>query len=162
MMNLTKYLCPILLVITCSLIPKTICGQKEDIWSGQYILVSPEVETADTLIITPIATADRENITNKYDKDLPLWELSSTALERDDATTGRQFLLNEEENEYDQFGWKEMAQNGEITCLDAGHFFICQTNTNNEIRIEEESFFTETGIFGIRRHQGLFELKKLD
>ena len=97
------------------------------------------------------------------ESDLSRWKLTSKTDNYGDEVIARRFLFDteDEENEYEEFGWTELYLKEEMKCLDAGHFFICQTKPNSTVKIEDESFFTKTGIFGIRLHYGLFELEKI-
>lgn len=139
-------------------------SQEVDIWSGNYVVRSSESVPMDTMRIQKTSDINKEDVASRYESDLSRWEISSKSDSYEDKVLVRRFLfdLEDDENEYEEFGWTELHLNKEMNCLDAGHFFICRTKPNSEIAIGDEFFFTETGLFGIRLHYGLFELEKLD
>ena len=147
----------------------TSCAQKNskaDIWSGTYVLRSSNGNSGataiDTLVIEQADKAD-DKIPVKYKSDLSRWTLTAKKDTKDKVTI-RRFLfdLENEENEYDQFGWTDLHVKGKMNCIDGGHFFICQTEPNTTVKFnKEESFFTKTGILAIWLHHGLFELEKI-
>jgi hypothetical protein len=71
------------------------------------------------------------------------------------------FDPEDEEDDYEEFGWTELHREGKMNCIDGGHFFICQTQPNTTVKLGEELFFSRTGIFGIMLHRGLFELERI-
>ena len=148
------------------------CAQKkqtDDIWSGTYIVKSKikdsvNYETVDTLVIKKTASANPEDLAARYESDLLRWTIVSKTDSRGKHKVVRRFLfdLAEDENEYEEFGWTELHQAGKMDCLDGGHFFICKTEPKTTVQFgKEESFFTETGIFGVWLHYGLVELEKI-
>lgn len=139
-------------------------AQKEDIWSDYYKLSSSKSTTIDTLKITKTKDANKNKVASKYETDLERWHISSKNDNHDNKIEARRFLYDKqtEENEYEQFGWTDLYENEEMKCLDAGHIFICKTTPNSEVIIDNESFFTKTGIFGIRIHYGLFMLERIE
>jgi len=139
-------------------------AQEIDIWSGTYIFHYPDSEAVDSIKIEKINDLHIDDVAARYESDLSRWEISSKSDNYEDKVIVRRFLcdIENDENEYEEFGWTALHLKGEMNCLDAGHFFICSTTPNSTIMIGEESFFTKTGIFGIRLHYGLFELEKVD
>lgn len=142
-------------------------GQKnEDLWSGKYELIitqNGKTQVADTIIIKKIDDAKAEKLTLRYRSDLARWSITSVK-EPNEKEELRRFLfdLKNKRNEYEDFGWTALHQKGKMNCVDAVHFFICQTMPNTEVLFrDEEKYFTKTGIFGIRLHYGAFELKKI-
>lgn len=144
-------------------------AQEKDIWTGQYSAKPLKndlavLENTDTLIIEKTTDANRDAVAGKYESDLLRWTLFSKKEGNHDKIEVRRFLydLENDENEYDEFGWTDLHANGKMECLDGGHFFICQTQPNTLVKFsKEESFVTKTGIFGIWLHFGLVELEKV-
>lgn len=139
-----------------------------DNWSGRYRL---EIRNGDTIRKQPLVfvkirkTGDinPEDEAARYKSDLKRWVISTEGTE--DEVVIRRFLfdLEEERNEYEQFGWSALHEDGKMECLDAGHFFICKTTPNTTVNFgDDEAAFTESGIFGIRLHLGLFELYEVE
>ena len=143
------------------LIAITTYSQDKDIWSGEYILKSIESIPTDTIKIKKIPNLSKEDVAGRFESDLKRWEIYSE--NDDDKVSLRRFLFDQQddENEYEEFGWTALHVKGKMECIDAGHFFICQTTPNSQVTIDDYSFFTETGVFGIRLHYGLFQLEKL-
>lgn len=141
-------------------------AQKEkDIWSGAYAISyqpkdSKVTIAIDTLIIAPSRTLTADEVPSRFESDLKRWSIRSINNLNEEKKI-RRFLFDSENNEYEQFGWTDLHKQNKIECIDAGHFFICYSSLKGEIKIGNESIFTETGIFGIRLHFGLFHLKKL-
>lgn len=154
----------ILLAIFLIGIVKLTYSQSTDIWSGNYIIKSTASTIMDTIQIKKTADADKNEVAGKYLSNLSRWVI--TAKEDDSKTKmiAREFLYDIENNrdEYKQFGWADLYKKEQITCLSVGHFIICKTTPNNTILIDNQSFFTKTGLFGIRLHYGLFELEKYE
>jgi len=152
-----------LIVVVIGCIHET-SAQEIDIWAGTYILKFPDSETIDSIKIEKTNDLNKEDVAGKYQSDLNRWELSSKSDNYEDKVIARRFLfdIEDDRNEYEEFGWTEMHSKGEMNCLDAGHFFICSTKSNSTVSIGKESFFSKTGLFGIRLHYGLFELEKYD
>jgi len=151
----------LLLLVLVGLSCKTF-AQETDVWSGDYLLKSSKAVVLDSMQIKKADDARPEDLASKYHTDLNRWMLISKS---QDTIKARRFLYNIEkkQNEYEQFGWTDLYVKGNMKCLDAKHFFICQTRPNTKVTLsDEESFFTETGLFGIRLHYGLFNLEKLD
>lgn len=138
-----------------------------DIWSGSYV-VFPDKDSlvaVDTLTIKPAADLKSEEVASRYDSDLKRWTISSKRENSDEFELIRRFLFNleEDENEYEEFGWTELHKNGKMKCIDGGHFFICQTTPNSTVNFPtNESVVTETGIFGIWLHYGYVVLQKIN
>lgn len=138
-----------------------------DLWSGSYVMISKNEDQhadIDTLIIKKTADADPDKIPAKYTSDLVRWSLSSAKEGDKDQQTVKRFLFDIEHKKdaYAEFGWTNLHKSGKMNCIDGGHFFICQTDPNTEVKFsKEEKFFTKTGIFGIWLHYGLVELKKI-
>lgn len=139
----------------------------DDIWSGSYKVGSvnnKELTNVDTLIITKIEDADPKELAARYESDLERWTLVSKKGGRKDQQIVRRFLFDEEDKEdaYKEFGWTDLHKNGKMSCIDGGHFFICQTEPNTKVKLsKEEEFLTKTGVFGIWLHYGLVELQKI-
>ena len=140
---------------------------QEDIWSGKYNL-KPYVEgKKDTInfqfyTIEKTSEAKVKNLASKYETDLSRWKMINQNVLEKDSVLLRRFLINEEYNEYEEFGWTKLFKSGKMKCLDGGHFFICKTIEGSKVKIGEEEFISKTGIFGIMLHQGLFELHKIE
>jgi len=139
----------------------------DDLWSGSYVLTSKndgQKADADTLIITKTADADPDKIPAKYKSDLVRWTLTSAKGGDKEQQIVNRFLfdIKNKEDAYAEFGWTDLHKNGKMNCIDGGHFFICQTQPNTEVKFnKEEKIFTKTGIFGIWLHYGLVELEKI-
>lgn len=140
----------------------------QDHWSGRYRL---EIKNGDSVIdqlpiyvvIRQIEDIHPEDVTYKYRSDLKRWVIMTEGT--DDEVIIRRFLFDheEEENGYEEFGWTKLHEDGKMECIDAGHFFICKTTPNTTVNFgDDETAFTESGIFGIRLHLGLFELYSVE
>ncbi|MBL3657356.1 hypothetical protein [Fulvivirga sediminis] len=138
-------------------------AQTEDKWSGEYMLKSNESIPLDTIRIEKTADLKKDEVPSKYESDLQRWTIASKKDAYADQLIARRFLFNteSEEDEYKQFGWTDLYLKGKMECLDLGHMFICQTERKETISIDEESFVSETGFFGVRLHYGLFLLERL-
>lgn len=143
-----------------------IVEQKED-WSGKY-QIKPYTEkkiensNSQSYIIQKAPNVNPKNIAEKYKIDLFRWYMVKQNDSEKDSVLLRRFLINEEYNEYEQFGWTKLYKTGKMSCLDGGNIFICKTTVGSKIKIEEEEFISKTGIFGIMLHKGLFELYKTE
>lgn len=139
-----------------------IYSQKADIWSGNFIIKSSNSKPIDSIKIRKAMDANKDDVARKYESDLSRWKITSQNNNHEDEIIVRRFLfdIENQNNEYEQFGWTEMYLKGEIKCIDTGVFFVCQTKPNSKVKTNDDSFFTKTGIFGIRLHYGLFELEK--
>lgn len=137
-----------------------------DIWSGKYaVLVDGYPLPVDTLKIEKTADLKPEDVAARFESDLNRWNISSAKDKSDNMELLRRFLFDpeNEENEYEQFGWTELHKSGKMNCADGGHFFICQTTPNSIVKFnEEESVGNKTGIFGIWLHFGYVELQKIN
>ncbi|WP_324026567.1 phosphate ABC transporter permease [Maribacter sp. BPC-D8] len=149
-------------VVSCQEDEKTKIG-----WSGRYKIESYGKNKKDSLniqygIIEKTLNAKVEDIVRKYETDLVRWNMITQTGSQKDSVLLRRFLMNEEFNEYEEFGWTELYKSGKMKCLDGGHFFLCKTTVDNKVKIGEEEFIATTGIFGIVLHKGLFEFTKID
>ncbi|WP_299242899.1 phosphate ABC transporter permease [uncultured Aquimarina sp.] len=158
----TNLINTLFLTITLFGLYNTVYSQNTDTWSGNFILKSSKSEIIDSIRIRRTNDVNKDDIASRFESDLSRWKITSKNDNYQNEIIARRFLFDIEngENEYEQFDWIEMYLKREIECIDAGHFFICQTKPNNTIKIANESFFTKTGIFGIRLHYGVFELEK--
>lgn len=156
----------VLITITATPIYNAQETSKSDIWSGRYaIYLQDDSEKAvDTLIITKINDADPAHLVSKLKHDLARWEISSARDSKKDSQVVRRFLTNKDDkNEYQEFGWEKLNENGKMNCIDGGHFFICQSVPETKIQFgKEEIYFSKTGIFGVWLHKGLVNLKKIN
>ncbi|MDO6759911.1 phosphate ABC transporter permease [Tamlana sp. 2_MG-2023] len=141
-----------------------VVSQNKAIWSGNYVLKSSKAEAIDSIRIRKAKDANKDDLASRFESDLSRWKIASKNDNYEDELIARRFLFDIESyrNEYEQFGWTTMHSKGEIECIDAGHFFMCQTTPNSQVKIDDEAFFTKTGVFGIRLHYGLFELEKYE
>lgn len=74
------------------------------------------------------------------------------------------FYLTQKKTEMNikKFSWTDLYKAGKMNCIDGGHFFICQTLANSDVKFgQNENYLTNTGIFGIWLHYGVVELKKI-
>lgn len=144
-----------------------------DAWSGTYHIKMHTEAAFETinrpeLIIERTADANAEDLVSKYREDLVRWHMypekntKNETIDSNDSITLRRFLMNDDKNEYEEFGWTALHKTKKMKCLDAGHLFICKTTKDSTVNIGEESFITTTGLFGIRLHSGLFDLKKVE
>lgn len=139
-------------------------AQNLDLWSGTYFLKDADLIVMDTIKIAKTNELIREKLPDRLQIDLKRWNISSQRDHHKDMIEARNFIFQDADhrNEYEEFGWKEMHQKGEMHCLDAGHLFLCQTKPESKVFIgKDESFYSESGIFGIRLHYGLFKLEKI-
>ncbi|MPT32323.1 MAG: phosphate ABC transporter permease [Chryseobacterium sp.] len=139
---------------------------QNDIWSGSYeVYPKDDKKALDTLFIAKTKDVKSEDVPARFESDLKRWIVTSKKDERKDALVIRRFIFNleDDDNEYEQFGWTKLYQEEKISCIDGCHFFICQTKPNTTVDFQKEgTFFTKTGFFGVWLHFGLVELKKLD
>jgi len=157
----------VLIFFCCSFLFKAQNKSQTDIWSGNYAVYSVEDDKTvlDTLIIKKAKDVKPEDIASRFEFDLKRWTVISKKDNGKDSKVIRRFIFNPEDkdNEYEQFGWTKLYQEEKISCIDGGHFFICQTKPNTTVDFQKEgTFFTKTGFFGIWLHFGLVELKKLN
>lgn len=142
-----------------------VSSQNTDIWSGTYVVKSNNEIVIDTIQIKKVDDVKAEDVAGRFESDLKRWVLTSQKGKTGNKIEIRRFLFNveDEENEYKQFGWTALYKKGEMKCIDGGHLFICKTKPNTKVNLSnEESFFTKTGIFGVRLHFGLLRLKRVD
>ena len=149
-------------IVSCQEDEKTKIG-----WSGRYKIESYGNNKIDSLniqygIIEKTSNAKVEDIVSKYETDLVRWNMITQTSSQNDSILLRRFLINEEYNEYEEFGWTELYNTGKMECLDGGHFFLCNTTVGSKVNIGEEEFIATTGIFGIVLHKGLFEFTKIE
>ncbi len=142
-------------------------AQQNDIWSGVYVLKSSRLDSIppqiiDTLTIKKINDAKLDDLPSRLQSDLARWTVHST--KEKEGIEIRQFLNDPKENfdEYKEFGWTDLHAKGQINCFDAGHFFVCQIESNTIVKFSnEESYKSPTGYFGIMLHYGVFDLEKI-
>lgn len=144
----------------------SITNAQTDIWSGSYAVFPDKdaTEAIDTMIVKAAPDLKPEDVASRYESDLKRWTVSSKIETTDDFEFIRRFLFDpeEDENEYEEFGWTELHKSGKMNCADGGHFFICQTTPNTTVTFPtEESVLTKTGIFGIWLHYGYVVLEKI-
>jgi tetratricopeptide (TPR) repeat protein len=139
-----------------------------DTWSGTYRMEPGSKDNAKE-IPTAIYKISKQpdliekNVASRYASDLARWLMYVEADQARQSTKIRRFLLNDDLNEYEGFGWTQLYLQNKIECMDAGHFFFCRAEPNSIIRFnKDESYTTKTGIFGIMRRAGVFELVKVD
>lgn len=138
-----------------------------DIWSGSYAVYSIKNDKTalDTLVIAKTKDVKPENVPSRFEVDLKRWTVISKKDKRGDSEVVRRFIFNPEDkdDEYKEFGWTRLYQEGKMNCIDGGHFFICQTKPDTTVDFQKEgTFLTKTGFFGVWLHFGLVELKKLN
>lgn len=140
---------------------------QNDIWSGSYVINSvnnKSLKTSDTLVIAKTADADPKEIAARYESDLLRWMMTSTKGGDKEEKIIRRFLFDPENKNdgYEEFDWTDLHKTGKMNCIDGGHFFICQTEPNTEVKFgKEEKIITKTGVFGVWLHYGLVELQKI-
>jgi len=140
---------------------------KTDIWSGIYTvhLLKDGLDKAlDTLIIEKTTDANPEDEAARYSIDLSRWTIVSKKDEKQYKKVIRRFLYTPEDNEdqYKEFRWTDLYKKGKMNCIDGGNFFICQTQPQTNVYLDQkEQFFSRTGIFGVWLHYGVTELKKI-
>lgn len=141
-----------------------------DIWSDRYRM-EPAIKDSVKDVATAFYTIskapdiDPKNVAARYESELARWTIVSESDPKQEKMSLRRFLFNleNEEDEYEQFGWHDLHIQGNMSCLDGGNFFICKTKPNSTIKIgKDETFFTRSGIFGVLLHYGLFELYKVE
>lgn len=139
-----------------------------DIWSGQYMVLAKNnndsAKIMDTLMINKIQDINPKEITDYYQSDLARWSMTSNKEKNKEQNIVRRFLFDLKENrdEYKEFGWTDLHIAGTINCIDGGHFFICQTLPNTNVKFNnDENYTTNTGVFGIWLHYGVVDLKKI-
>ncbi|WP_417941526.1 phosphate ABC transporter permease [Flavobacterium sp. RS13.1] len=138
-----------------------------DIWAGKYFVLikdNDSLKIIDTLTIEKIADVNPKDLTDKYKSDLARWTITSNRDKNKDKNVVRRFLFdpNDNRDEYKEFGWTDLHRSGKMNCIDCGHFFICQTLANSDVKFgQNENYLTNTGIFGIWLHYGVVELQKI-
>lgn len=138
-----------------------------DIWTGKYIVLTNDndsLKIIDTLTIEKIADVNPKELADKYKSDLARWTMTSSQEKNKEKNVVRRFLFdpNDDRDEYKEFGWTDLHKTGKMNCIDGGHFFICQTVANSDVKFgQNENHLTNTGIFGIWLHYGVVELKKI-
>lgn len=147
------------------LISTTAFSQKKesDIWSGSYS-VHPNNDSVvqDTLVISRSKDLKPEDVPSKLEADLARWTVESKRDSKKGDILVRRFLQNEDDDEYNEFGWTALHKAGKMNCVDGGHFFICKTDPNSTVELKgDKPFKTESGVFGIWLHYGLVTLRKL-
>ncbi len=168
MLNLRTIIFPIgFLLLSNCIFSQDKDNKQKDIWSGKYQIIHQSKNIIDDqnspfYIIEKTLDAKPENVTNKYENDLLRWHMLFQNDVEKDTVLLRRFLINDDDNEYEQFGWTALYKSGDMKCLDGGHFFICKTTVGSTVIIDEEKFISKTGYFGIMLHQGLFDLYKID
>lgn len=152
-----------LFIIFCLCSLTVFSQNKEDIWSGTYVLKMHNDSNTiiDTLVIEPASTLNKDDVAGKYEADLKRWTIYSKKDTKKDKQPIRRFLFNEENNEYEEFGWTTLHKNSSMDCIDGGHFFICQSNQKGSLKIGNETFELTTNLFGIWLHYGLYNLEKI-
>lgn len=139
-------------------------AQETDIWSGTYVLKTQQGQIVDTLKIEKTKSLTKDKVAGFFEHDLERWTIASAQDKFEEKINARRFIFNPDEgdNEYEDFGWTEMHRKQEINCMDVGQIFICRSTPNTNIHIGEESFYTSTGIFGIKLHYGLFLMEQVE
>lgn len=141
---------------------------QEDVWSGMYRLVRYSEKEIDTttvsiFVIEKTKDANPEEIPAKYKDDVLRWKLFAKNRDNKDTLVVRNFLMTDDTNEYEEFGWSQLHKSGKINCLDGGHFFLCSTASGSTITPKgEEAFVTKTGFFMVILHGGLFDVYKVE
>ena len=132
-----------------------------DDWSGHYGLQWGSVSQPRLrLVLEKAPDADPEELVERYQSDLARWTIADVQTPTKTVSL-RRFLVEE----YDEFDWTALHAAGLIECLDASHLFVCKTTPGTTVKIgrdgpRQESLLASTGVFGIRLHAGVFELKK--
>jgi tetratricopeptide (TPR) repeat protein len=139
-----------------------------DTWSGRYRMESGSKDNREPIPttvfeITKIADLGEKDVAGRYESDLARWQMR---VEEDGAKQSkpiRRFILSDDFNEYEGFGWTQLYLQNKIECMDAGNFFFCKAEPNSNIKFNKnESYTTKSGIFGILLHAGVFEMVKVD
>lgn len=142
-----------------------------DTWSGTYRMEAGSKDNAQPIetavyAINKLPDLREKDVASRYESDLARWRMSLQANGnsesiKNESTTLRRFLVNDDLNEYEQLGWMGLYMQNKIECMDAGHFFFCRTEPNTKVNFsDKESYVTKSGIFGILLHAGVFELYK--
>ena len=120
---------------------------------------------ANIIHISKLPDKNEKDVAARYRTDLARWQMSSPFLDEKEAASLQRFLFDDKSVEYQQFGWTQLFLNNKMECMecmDGRHFFVCKTEPGSTVRFyEDESYTTKTGIFGILRRYGVFELEKL-
>lgn len=166
-MDLIRNGCIFLLLIGLSGLVSAQKKAQKDIWSGTYSVNEKKSDgsftTTDTLVIARIQDADIKQVPGREKSDLVRWSMTSKRDGGKDKITVKQFLFDpaNDRDAYKEFGWTALHKEGKMNCIDGGHFFICQTLPNTTVTFgKEETYVTQTGIFGIWLHYGVVELQK--
>ncbi len=133
-----------------------------DLWSGTYRLElldkQLEKKTSEQYIkIQKIILEQNENSSSNL--SIPdQWLIKTISKKGNGGKVLRSFSFTKEKDEYEQFGWTELHKKGKMKCLDGGRLFICKTTPKTTVTTNGESFFSNSGIFGVLLHHGGFEL----
>ena len=154
-----------LLTFAISYISHSQITEPEDSWSGTYrmeFLDKPEQNTSPEqwYTIKKIANENSEEIASRYTSDLERWAIIQVADTTQHEKKLRRFLFSEDHNEYEQFNWTEQHIKGTMKCVDGGNIFICKTTPKTTVSIDNESFYSNSGIFAVVLHHGVFEFYK--
>ncbi len=154
----------LLFLLTSFLYLYTTAQNTKDEWSGLYQL-QPYGKVLDS--ISPKQFYKIQKIILDHDNTSSTYELAvndqwtmQNMLNIEDKKVLRAFKFSQKKNDYEEFGWTELHQNGNIKCIDGGNLFICKTKVGTKISFGEEKFTTNSGVFGILLHYGIFELYK--
>lgn len=103
-----------------------------DSWSGTYQIKTHSEIAFDTIdrpkyIIEKTVDGNPKDVTWKYKDDLAVWSMFPENREADETLNLRQFLMNDDHNDYEEFGWTALYNAKKMKCLDGGHLIICQT-----------------------------------
>lgn len=154
-----------LLFLLISLVSVQLFAQKEiDEWSGIYRL-EPYGKVSDSISLKQFykiqkIVLDHDNSNSPYHISIPnQWTIKNMA-DTNDQKVLRAFSFSENVDNYQEFGWTDLYKKDAIKCVDGGNMFICKAKPNSTISLGNDTFITNSGVFGVLLHYGLFELYK--
>ncbi|MBJ2174430.1 phosphate ABC transporter permease [Aureibaculum sp. A20] len=159
-----KFILLTLLTFTCNVMFSQ-NTELEDLWSGKYRMEPlgkplKEKDPKQYYTIKKIKDKNEDDVAGRYEADLERWAITQDVDISKDEEELRRFLFNEEDNEYEQFNWSELHKKGKMKCIDGGNLFICKTTPKTTVSIDDESFYSNSGIFAVVLHYGVFEFYK--
>jgi tetratricopeptide (TPR) repeat protein len=138
-----------------------------DFWSGTYRMQPGSQANArpipvSVFKISKLADLSSSAVAARYESDLARWQLTTVASDSEQVGL-RRFVLNDDFDEYKQFGWTSLYLQNKMECMDGGRFFFCKTKPLSTVVFSNtESYVSKTGYFGILLHAGVFDLVKID
>ncbi|MXV38223.1 hypothetical protein GO491_05970 [Flavobacteriaceae bacterium Ap0902] len=135
-------------------------AQTTSSWENEYSIQMNNEEITHTFQIIPNPDESSKEITCGISKPC---SYIITSRENDNKIIAKPLIydLDKGINEYAPFGWTNLRAQGKIECLQGDALFICKTAPDTMIPLDEEDYFTKTGIFTIIPDQGFVDINIL-